>query len=303
MSVQWHSGVWRIATVVPVAAAAAFTELVSQHAEAVACVEADPDGVQWLVEGTTRRQPDRAAIDADVMLVCMALGIEDPGIDVESLPPTDWLAWSLAGFPPILAGRFFIYGSHYEGRVPPGRVGLRIDAAMAFGTGEHGSTRGCLLALDRLAKGRRPARVLDMGCGSGILAIAASKMWRMPALGVDIDPISVSQARRNGRRNQAGAKLRFACGDGYTTPAVGRAGQYDLVFANILARPLVRMAPKLKRHLKPGGTAILSGLLARQERMVLAGHRAQGLVLAERHTVGDWRTLVLRRRGRAVPKS
>lgn len=295
MSVQWHSGLWRIAVEVPGPAAHAFVDLVSRHADAVACVEAAREGERMLVEGTTRRQPDRAVLSAEAALLSLAIGMEEPAVEVESLPPTDWLAWSLSGFPPIVAGRYFIHGSHFGGRVPPSHVGLRIDAAMAFGTGEHGSTRGCLLALDALARRLRRPRVLDMGCGSGILAIAAARTFRVRPLGVDIDPLSVRYARLNARRNGVGPSLRATVGDGYATPVVGRRAPYGLVFANILARPLARMAPSLRRSLEPGGYAVLAGLLARQDAMVLSAHRAQGLRLVARRTVGDWRTLVLRR--------
>jgi ribosomal protein L11 methyltransferase len=166
---------------------------------------------------------------------------------------------------------------------------------MAFGTGEHGSTRGCLLALDRLARQHRFRRVLDMGCGSGILGIAAHKVSGARVLGVDLDAISVFQARQNARRNKVANRVRFAFGDGYVTRAVRTSPPFDLVFANILARPLVRMAPRMRAHLAPGARVVLSGLLARQERMVLGAHRMQGLRLVRRHTVGEWRTLVLAR--------
>jgi len=295
MSVQWHSGLWRIAVEVPAPASHAFVDLVSRHADAVACVETGGDGERMLVEGTSRRPPDRAAVAAEAALLAAAIGMPEPVVEVESLPPTDWLAWSLSGFPPIVAGRYFVHGSHYGGRVPAGRVGLRIDAAMAFGTGEHGSTRGCLLALDALARRLRRPRTLDMGCGSGILAIAAAKTFRVRPLGVDLDPLSVRFARLNARRNGVGPSLRAVFGDGYATRGVGRGAPYGLVFANILARPLSRMAPALRRSLAPGGYAVLSGLLVRQDAMVLSAHRAQGLRLVMRRTVGDWRTLVVRR--------
>ena len=295
MSVQWNSGIWRIAVEVPAGSASAFADLVGRHADTVACVEAEPSGETFLVEGMLRRLPDTAAIVADVAVMAFACGIPEPRLEVESLPPTDWLAWSFSGFPPIVVGRYFVHGSHFEGVVPVGRVALRIDAAMAFGTGEHGSTRGCLLALDRLARERRIRRVLDMGCGSGILGIAARKTSGARVLGVDLDAISVSQARQNARRNQVADGVRFAFGDGYATRAVWRHRPFDLVFANILARPLVRMAPRMRPHLAPGARVVLSGLLVRQDRMVLAAHRMQGLRLVRRHTVGEWRTLVLAR--------
>ena len=175
-----------------------------------------------------------------------------------------------------------------------GRIVLRLDAGVAFGSGEHGSTRGCLRALEGMAH-RRPRRILDLGTGSGILAMAAARLARRPVTGTDIDPWSVRTARENARRNGLGNRARFLRADGWSSPAIARGAPYDLVFANILARPLCAMARDLARHLAPGGTAILAGLLATQARMVLAAHRRPGLYLERVVGDGAWATLVLRR--------
>jgi ribosomal protein L11 methyltransferase len=174
---------------------------------------------------------------------------------------------------------------------------LRLDAGLAFGSGEHASTRGCLLALERIARRQRPRRILDLGTGSGILALAAAKLTRRPVLATDIEPWSVRVADENARLNREQRLVSARLADGWRHRAVRAGGPYDLVFANILARPLCAMARDLAAHLAPGGTAILAGLLGTQARMVLAAHRRQGLVLEARHDVGPWTTLVVRRRG------
>ncbi len=170
-------------------------------------------------------------------------------------------------------------GTHLMAAAPPGRIALRLDAGLAFGSGEHSSTRGCLRALETLARGWRPRRVLDLGTGSGILAIAAAKLLGATVLGTDIDPWAVRVAAQNARQNRVGTRVRTALAPGWRGRAVRAGAPYDLVFANILARPLCAMARDLAFHLAPGGRAILSGLLAGQARMVLAAHRRQGLVL------------------------
>jgi ribosomal protein L11 methyltransferase len=211
------------------------------------------------------------------------------------LPARDWVRENRESFPARRIGRYFIYGSHHRGAVPAGSVGLLIDAATAFGTGEHASTEGCLRALDCLARRGRCGCILDMGAGTGILAIAAAKTFGRDVLAVDIDPGSVRVAHENARRNGVARHVSTCWSPGYRTRRV-RAGQpYDLVLANILARPLALMARDLRRALAPGGVAVLAGLIDWQEPYVLAAHRAQRLSLMRRIAVHAWRTLILRR--------
>jgi len=290
---------WRIALAVPEAYAAAFAEAVGDHADAVSTFELE-EHVTWLVEATVYGEPDRPRLTARVAVLAQALGIPDPVLVIEEVPPIDWVSHTYQAFPPIRAGRFFVHGSHHEGVVPAGSIGLQVDAATAFGTGEHGSTKGCLLALDRLSRrvrlGRGPGQgALDMGCGSGILAIAVAKTWRVPVVAVDIDPEAVRVTRENARINGVSHLMEAEGGDGYHTPVVRRRGPYRLITANILARPLARMAPLLARNLVPGGVAVLAGLLARQEQHVLQAHRAQGLRLIARIPMGEWTTLIVGR--------
>jgi ribosomal protein L11 methyltransferase len=293
---------WRVAVTVPAVAAEAAATAIGEEALAIATFEADPDGLCWLIEATWPYAPEPAEIATRLALVAEAAGIDEPAAVIEPLPAVDWVRKVYQGFPPIRAGRFFLYGSHHEGEVPAGTVGLQIDAATAFGTGEHGSTRGCLLALDRLARRRRRTgrplgRPFDLGCGSGILALAIARVWGVRVGAADLDPDSVRTARENARINRLGPRLRIGQADGWRAGLSRTHPPCRLIVANILARPLARMAPGLARHLAPGGYAVLSGLLVRQERHVLQAHRGQGLVLAGRVTVGEWRTLILRRPG------
>jgi ribosomal protein L11 methyltransferase len=212
---------------------------------------------------------------------------------VEKLADADWLAMSLSGLPPVRAGRFFVFGAHDKGRAPVNSVNLRIEAGAAFGTGHHGTTVGCLFAYDALLKARRFNKVLDVGAGTGVLAIAAARTGSKIAVGTDIDRPSVRIARENAGLNQAKARFVHASGLGHRS--VRAAAPYDLVFANILAPPLVALAQDIKGALRPGGVAILSGLLRTQERRVFAAYRSKGFRLARRIHRDAWATLVLTR--------
>jgi ribosomal protein L11 methyltransferase len=218
-----------------------------------------------------------------------------PGLvtTVEALADADWLAMSLSGLPPVRAGRFFVYGAHDQGRIPANAVALRIEAGAAFGTGHHGTTVGCLLAWNDLIKARRFDKVLDVGAGTGVLAIAAARTGARLARGTDIDAPSVRIARENAELN--GARAEFVHASGLGHQRVRSAAPYDLVFANILAPPLVALAQDIRGALRPGGVAILSGLLRTQERRVLAAYRSRGFRLLRRIHRDAWATLVLER--------
>jgi ribosomal protein L11 methyltransferase len=214
-------------------------------------------------------------------------------VTTEVLADADWLAMALSGLPPVKAGRFFVYGMHDRGRLPASTVNLRIEAGAAFGTGHHGTTVGCLQAYDRLIKARSFKKVLDVGAGTGLLAIAAARTGSKLAVGTDIDRPSVRIARENAKVNQANAKFVHASGLG--DRLVADNAPYDLVFANILARPLISLAQEIKRALVPGGTVILSGLLRTQERMVKAAYLSRGFKVVSRIHRDAWATLVLQR--------
>jgi ribosomal protein L11 methyltransferase len=212
----------------------------------------------------------------------------------ETLADADWLAMALSGLPPVRAGRFFVFGVHDRGRAPANTVNLRIEAGAAFGTGHHGTTVGCLLAYDSLLKGRRFDRVLDVGTGTGVLAIAAARTGSRVTIGTDIDRVSVRIARENARINHATS--RFVAANGLQAPVVRGAAPYDLVFANILAPPLVRLSHDIAGALRSGGVAILSGLLRAQARRVLAAYVSKGFALERRLGRDAWATLILRKR-------
>lgn len=211
------------------------------------------------------------------------------------MPVEDWVRRSLEGLAPVTAGRFFLHGSHDRERRRAGGISLEIDAGTAFGTGHHGTTEGCLLALDRILKRRTPKNILDVGCGTGVLAIAAAKATGRPALASDIDPEAVRVTLANAALNGVKPLIGSFVAAGLGHPRIAGAGPYDLIFANILARPLVALSTGLSRALAPGGELILSGLTAEQMRWIEATYENRGLRLAERIRRGNWATLVFTR--------
>lgn len=247
-----------------------------------------PWALQWLVEG----QPDAAAIAAFLNPLAAEMQIPAPDAVIAPLPEINWLEHSFRQFPPFTIGPFFIHGSHCQDMVPTGQIGLEIEAATAFGSGEHGTTSGCLILLDHLKNdGFAPARVLDMGCGSGILAIAAAKLWEAPILAVDIDPESVRVTHNHRQANGIGNNLEAQAGDGFAIVE----GQFDLIIANILPNPLKAMAPDVMKHLNPGGYAILSGLLLDQAQGVLDVYEGLGARLVTKLDRGEWSALLVQK--------
>jgi ribosomal protein L11 methyltransferase len=292
--------IWRLSLTGSAEALAPFEPVLECFADAVTLFMDDLSGRSdgegdWHLEGFCRVPPDRPAIVAAIEVTAAAQGVAAPVLTIERVPNVDWVAQNLRDFPPIDAGRFFVHGSHWDGRVPMGRIGLLMDAGTAFGSGEHATTKGCLMAIDVLAKRRRAARVLDLGCGSGILGIAMARMWACPVLATDIDPAAVRVAAGNAAANGVAARVRAVVSDGWRHPELARRAPFDVVAANILARPLCRFAPALAAHLAPTGVAVLSGLLEWQERMVMAAHERQGLRLKARRVVDGWATLVIGR--------
>ena len=287
-----------IAVSVPEHALEAYEAALASVGDSVSMMLADEDNRIWLVEAVRNAGEGDPALEASLTLAELATGIH---CDVTRTPTEaeGWLARTADSFPEQAVGsRWTVRGTHLTGPARPGRITLVLDAGLAFGSGEHGSTRGCLRAFETLVKSRRPRRILDMGTGSGILAIAAAKLLRRQVLAVDNDPWSIRVSQRNASDNGVGGLVRARLGDGWKSRVARAGAPYDLVFANILARPLCGMARTLATHLAPGGTAILAGLLGSQAELVLAAHRRCGLVLAGRWREGPWTTLAVHRRGR-----
>nr|WP_034993780.1 50S ribosomal protein L11 methyltransferase [Beijerinckia mobilis] len=213
----------------------------------------------------------------------------------EQIEQRDWVAASLEGLPPVRAGRFLVHGAHRRDAVRPSDIAIEIEAALAFGTGHHGSTRGCLLMFDRVVKKQSPRKVLDLGTGSGVLAMAAARLLHRPVEACDIDRDSVIAARDNARHNGAGAFIHPVVASGTSHPRIRAGAPYDLVFANILARPLRGLAPAIARVTRPGADIILSGLLARDVAGVLSAYRLQGMAFRHRLDLDGWVTLHLQK--------
>ncbi len=251
------------------------------------------DGPVWAVEVFFADAPDEDSV-RDLIEVATDAATA-AAARFETIEQQDWVSNSLAGLAPVRAGRVLVHGSHDRARRRANDIGVEIEAALAFGTGHHGTTLGCLKALDRIAKRRRPARVLDVGTGTGVLAIAAALLLKQRVACGDIDPVAVETARANARANHAGAFVRPVVAVGLRHVAL--MGRYDLIFANILAKPLRLLAPSLAAAAAPGAELVLSGLLARDVAGVLAAYRAQGFFLRERRDIDGWAALVLRRGG------
>lgn len=264
--------------------------------DAVAVAEAADGSGRWEVAGHFQAAPDPAA------LALLAVVHGAAGFEVAEIPETDWVAQVQRELKPVEAGRFFIHGSHDADRVPAGRIALLVDAAMAFGTGHHGTTLGCLRALDRLAdRGLAPARVADIGCGTAVLAMAAARLWpQSEVLASDIDGAAVEVARGNVAANRLAGRIRLVEAAGFDHPELAEGG-FGLIFANILKGPLLELAPAMGRanrgagggQLGAAGVAILSGILTGQADEVRAHYLAHGYSRCEREDIGDWTTLIL----------
>jgi ribosomal protein L11 methyltransferase len=250
-------------------------------------------GGRWDITVHFAEAPDQVSIRE---LVGIAAGGEvADDITFDTVEARDWVKATLEELVPVRAGRFIVHGAHDRAKVPANKLGIEIEAALAFGTGHHGTTRGCLNLLDDVLKGYRPRRVLDLGTGTGVLAIAAAKALRTRVLASDIDPLSVKVAHNNARLNGTQDLVRAIRSNGLSAPQFATAGPFDLVLANILANPLRQMATPLARHLAPSALVILSGLLPHQAESVVAAYRARGLVLKRQIQIEGWSSLLLQK--------
>ncbi|AXI45687.1 50S ribosomal protein L11 methyltransferase [Sulfitobacter sp. SK012] len=244
----------------------------------------------WEVGGYFEEAPDAIVLD----LLAAAMGAKP--FTISELPETDWVAHVRRELAPVEAGRFFVYGSHDADKVPQDCEPLLIEAAMAFGTGHHGTTLGCLRALDRLAQdGFVGKNVVDIGCGTAVLAMAAARIWPDTVLASDIDEVAVDVARANVTANQLDGRVSCAEAAGFDHPELAAAAPFDLIFANILKGPLVALAPDMATALQPGGYAILSGILNEQADEVIRVYAQSEINLVHKESIGDWTTLMLRK--------
>jgi ribosomal protein L11 methyltransferase len=290
--------VWRISVDLRGAeAAAAVATLLDDDANGLSLFETDEAGDLWRIDAYAAAKRLDAALEVRIRLAASAASGAVLALSEEIVAERDWLEETRRAFPPLWVGRFLVHGSHWRPPVRDGAITLEIDAASAFGTGEHPSTSGCLLALDQMARRRRFRWPLDIGTGSGILAIAAAKRLARRVEAGDIDPGSVRVARHHVRRNGLSGRVRVACMPGFRGRRL-KGRRFDLIFANILARPLAQMARDLSRAIAPDGMAVLSGLLGRQEAYVLSAYRARRLTLVRRIVIGEWSTLILSARDR-----
>jgi ribosomal protein L11 methyltransferase len=250
---------------------------------------------RWDVAMHFADPPDEEAIRHLVGLAAGDAVVERIAFD--TVEAKDWVKATLEELVPVHAGRFVVHGHHDRDRVPPNKLGIEIEAALAFGTGHHGTTRGCLLLLDHVLRSRMPRRVLDLGSGTGVLAIAAAKALRRRVLASDIDPLAAAVAGDNARLNGVGNLVETICAIGFSAPAFQARAPFDLVLANILANPLKRLSTPMAAHLAPSAMVILSGLLPHQASGVVAAYRARGLVLLRQLQIEGWSSLLMQRAG------
>jgi ribosomal protein L11 methyltransferase len=269
------------------------TESFFEGQAAIAAFER-PDG-RWDITVHFAEAPDQASIRELVGIAAGDVAAQD--ITFDTVEAKDWVSATLEELVPVRAGRFVVHGRHDRARIPPNKLGVEIEAALAFGTGHHGTTRGCLMLLDEVLKAHRPRRVLDLGTGTGVLAIAAAKALRIKVLASDIDPLAARTARDNAWLNGVGNGLETECAIGFSAPEFAARRPFDLVLANILANPLRQMATTMARHLAPSALVILSGLLPHQAQSVIAAYRARGLVLERHLQIEGWSSLLMRNRG------
>ncbi|MCE2927527.1 MAG: 50S ribosomal protein L11 methyltransferase [Rickettsiales bacterium] len=284
---------WRVNFCLPQAAAEMAEESFSDLVISVSAFETDEENHIWTFDLLCGAPPELEEFRRRLIIITSMHHIPLPELSVVMVEPQDWLAQVARDFPPMRIGRFYVHGAHVKEKPPYASLPIQVEAGAAFGSGEHGTTRGCLEALEWLSQKRRFTNILDMGCGSGILAIGAARLWRAPVLAVDIDEVAVRVSAENALINRVSSRVRALVSDGYDGAEVQSRGPYDLIVSNILAKPLMAFAPKLKANLAHNGMAVLSGLLTHQENMVMAAHRRQGLHLKKRFVHGEWCALVI----------
>jgi ribosomal protein L11 methyltransferase len=294
------TALWRIEVIVPTGAEGAFAQVLEAFGDGLSVFECGPRA--WRVEVHGTEKPVQPELDVALALAAASAGVAVPPVAVEPMAARDWVAENQASFPPLEAARYFIHGSHFKGKAPANRHTILIDAGAAFGTGFHATTRGCLLAIDATRRTGPIRRALDLGCGSGILAFAIAKSSAAVVTGADNDPVAVSVARSNARRNGVARRVHLMRSQGFDAGALRRQGPFDLIAANILLNPLVALAPSLAHHLTGGGRLILSGVLAGQAAPLRRACVRAGLRPLRTILIDGWATLVLVRPSNADPQ-
>lgn len=292
------ANLWRVVISVTAESVNAFEEALNPFCEAISWFATDSEG-KWRVEGLSQSKPDGPTLATALSVVASVFSITIPEIIIVPVGPRDWVADSLRMFSPTNAGRFFVYGTHYQTRLPVGRIPILLNPGRAFGSGEHATTMGCLLAISDLVGRLKFKMPIDMGCGSGILSIAIAKAWRVPVQAFDVDTNAVLVAKENIRRNGVAPLVRARRSNGYGSPEVKQAAPYDLIVSNILANPLCQMAKNMSRtsrNISMGGcVVILAGFLDCDVNRVYAAHYAQGFRLMRSYHIKGWCTIVLKR--------
>ncbi len=288
---------WQISFILPAQAVPFFERALDAPDTALLAseIESGENKGKWKLDAIFQNHPDENLLNTSLTLAAMAAKTDLPDYKLSELAQKDWLKENLISFAPVSVGRYYIYGSHIQTPPPKTKLSLKIDAATAFGSGEHFTTKGCLMAMQEISRFKKVRNILDMGCGSGILALAAAKTFRTNVLAADIDPESVRVTKENAKTNHLARYITACAGNGYKPVIVRSKAPYDLVFSNILARPLTLMAKDLSSVLAADGLAVLSGLLCRQEAWVLDAHRRVGLHLKKRYRLQGWSTLIIGR--------
>jgi ribosomal protein L11 methyltransferase len=264
------------------------------HPEAaIASVELR-EGIDWRLEAFTPEPPDRNLVGKAVSVVAQAYAVPPPSVTLSEIEDRDWVAENQRSFLPFTIGRYFIYPSFHDSKPPQDKIAIRIDPGMAFGTGTHATTQGCLMAIDAIVQHETIERAIDVGCGSGILAIALAHAARRRVIACDNDPVAVRVTEENAELNGVAKRILAIRAEGLDHVEIVRRAPFQVIVANILAQPLIELAPRLSRSLLQGGHLILSGLLATQEEAVADAYRAQGIALQRRIAGGDWVTLMMR---------
>jgi ribosomal protein L11 methyltransferase len=286
--------VWRVDIVIPFHLVSIFDEILENHADAVASSE-NADEILWTMSLYFTKHPDTYTVKTQLVILSELYPDFSGDYTIEQIKDINWLQATLQSFKPFSVDRFYIYGSHSSETTKSGSIPLLIDASTAFGTGEHQSTAGCLLAFSKLLKHRKFHEILDMGCGTGILGFAASKTLKKKALVVDIDPESIRVAKRSARINQLHPSVTCKVSTGYKNRFIQNHRRFDLIFSNILAKPLCRMAKDASHRIQKDGILILSGLLWSQKNQVLKVHQLQNFKMLYSLRLENWCTLVLQK--------